>query len=250
MIISYNTMELLSQVIYSLFCRLDGSPIHVLVVDNASTDGSRELLLELANAGLCEVILNDEQRYHGPGINQAMEHLAIRQSAVAPDDRVKYVWILDSDCVVIRQDALSNAMQSLESAHAAICGQAIYDDWHQGDMMGLHSLLIDPALVRQPEIMPFQEHGSPSEALQHSVRKAGLPTVDFPFTRDGYVVHIGRGTLRSIVEQADSANQYFEWATTHNDPHFMLEADGRQLYEEFLVEFEAKVGPLTTADDR
>lgn len=206
-VVSFNTMDLTAQTIYSLFRHVRAPRFHLVVVDNASTDGSVQMLQALADAGLCEVILNSEQRYHGPGLNQAINHLAQRQRAVAAEDRVDYVWVLDSDCMVTRHDALSASADLMRRTGAGIVGQRVYDRWHQGDVMGLHCLLLDPRQVWRAPIAPFQEDGSPSDALQHSAAQAGVTAAEFPFTRNGYVVHLGRGTLRAIAEAGDRDNR-------------------------------------------
>lgn len=244
-IVNYNTRELVAQVIYSLYRHVRRPRFHLVVIDNASTDGSPALLKALSDAGMCDAILNSEQRYHGPGLNQGFDYLAQRQVAVTERERLRYVWVLDSDCAVMRDNTLSAAVDVMRSTGAGIVGQWVYDDWHHGDMMGLHSLLVDPVLVWQSKITLFQEHGSPSEALQQAAAHAGVFAAEFPFTRSGYVVHIGRGTLRSVARNDERSNRYFAWATDHNEPHFMLEADAPALYRRFLGEFRADVGDVT-----
>lgn len=244
-VVSYNTLRLTAQLIYSLYRRVRQPRFHLLVVDNASTDGSARLLRELSDAGICDVLLNHEQRYHGPGLNQGLDHLAARQATVAAEDRVRCVWLLDSDCVVIRQDTLSAAVDLMTGKRAGLVGQSVYDEWHGGDMMGLYSLLIDPEVVWRDPVESFQEHASPSQALQRSAADASVTTAEFAFTRDGYVVHLGRGTLRSVVQHDDRANRYYPWAAHHCNPHFMLEPAAPALYARFLGEFIAEVGELT-----
>ncbi len=246
-IVNYNTRDLVAQVIYSLSRHIHRPRFHLVVVDNASTDGSPALLDALAAAGICDVLRNRTQRYHGPGLTQGIDHLARRQATVAPAARLRALWVLDSDCVVVRDDALAAAVDLMQTTGAGIVGQWVYDDWHQGDMMGLHSLLIDPTLVWQDGIVPFQEHGNPSEALQQSAARAGIVAAEFPFTRDGYVVHIGRGTLRGVTRNNEQANRYFAWAADHHAPHYMLEPDAPAQYARFLTEFRADVGDLTAA---
>lgn len=246
-VVSYNTMNLTAQVIYSLFRHVRTLRFRLVVVDNASTDGSAAMLQALADAGLCEVILNREQRYHGPGLNQAFNHLARRQATVSANERIASVWVLDSDCMVVRDDALPAAVDLMRRSGAGLIGQWIDDQWHHGDMMGLHSLLLDPHRVWRDPITSFQEHGSPSEALQLSAARAGVSAVEFPFTRAGYVVHLGRGTLRAIADAEDRGNRYFAWAADHREPHFMEQEGAAARYLDFLAEFTDDVGPLTPA---
>jgi hypothetical protein len=197
------------------------------------------MLQALATAGLCEVILNTQQRYHGPGLNQALDHLA---ASVNP---VGYVWVLDSDCIVLRSDTLVTAVNLMATTGAGLVGQWTFDKWHDGDMMGLHCLLLNPAQIWRDPIAPFAEHGSPSEELQRSAVAAGVRAEELPFTRGGYVVHLGRSTLRAVAQQGDRGNRYLDWASAHNEPHFMDEPDAPARYAEFLAEFAADVGELT-----
>lgn len=245
--VSFNTMALTAQAIYSLYRNVRQPKFHLVVVDNASTDGSAQMLQALSGAGLCEAILNTEQRYHGPGLNQAIDHLARRQARIAETDRIGYVWILDSDCIVIREDALSGAAELMRSTNAGLVGQWTFDEWHAGDMMGLHCLLMDPRQVWQAKMGRFEEDGSPSENLHRSVRHAGIVAAEFPFTRNGYAVHLGRSTLRSVVHQQDQDNRYFGWASSHHEPHFMGEPEAPARYAAFLQAFHDDVGDLSTA---
>jgi len=244
-VVNYNTQELIAQLMYSLYRHVHSPRFHLVVVDNGSTDGSQALLAELSDAGLCETLLNSEQRYHGPGLNQGINHLARRQATVAERERLRYVWVLDSDCVVMRDDALSAAMDVMHNAGAGLVGQWFLDAWYHRDMMGLHSLLIDPSQVWQAGITPFREHGSPSEALQRAAARAGVLAAEFPFTRNGSIVHLGRGTLRAVVQNEHRSNRYFAWATGHNEPHFTLEAEAPSVYGKFLDEFRSEVGDVT-----
>ena len=75
-VVSYNTRRLTAQLIYSLYRTLRPPEFHLVVVDNGSTDGSAEMLSAVAEAGLCDLIRNPENRYHGPGLNQGMSRLA------------------------------------------------------------------------------------------------------------------------------------------------------------------------------
>ena len=246
-VVNYNTRDLTAQLIYSLYRRVQRPRFHLVIVDNGSADGSPALLQELASDGMCDALLNREQRYHGPGLNQGIDYLAQRQRTVAEQERLRAVWVLDSDCIIMRDDVLSSAMEVLRQTQAGLVGQWYYDAWRHRDLLALHSLLLDPSLVWQEGITPFQEDGNPSEALQRSAARAGVVAAEFPFTRNGAIIHPGRGTLRALVHREDRSNRYFPWATDHNNPHFTGEAAARLHYRRFLDEFRSNVGDVTAA---
>jgi hypothetical protein len=241
--VSYNTVAVTAQAIYALLRTIRTPALRLVVVDNASTDGSAELLAALAEAGLCEVIANSEQRYHGPALTQAVDHLAATQTA---EGRVGPVWVLDSDCIVLRSDTLSTGVDLMRSTGAGMVGQWSVDRWHRrGELLGLHCLLLDPLQVWRDPIVPFEEDGSPSQRLQESARRSGVTVAELPFTQDGYVVHLGRTTLRAVLRDDARSNRYFDWARTHSEPHFMDEPTAPQRYAAFLAEFDNEVGQST-----
>lgn len=241
--VSYNTIAVTAQAIYALLRTVRTPAMRLVVVDNASTDGSAELLTALAKAGLCEVIVNGEQRYHGPALTQAMDHLAATQTA---DRRVGPVLVLDSDCIVLRPDTLSTGVDLMMAAGAGMVGQWSVDRWHRpGQLLGLHCLLLDPAQVWRDPVVPFDEDGNPSQRLQGSARQSGIAVAELPFTRDGYVVHLGQATLRALLRDDTSGSRYFDWARTHSEPHFMDEPAAAARYAAFVAEFTDEVGQLT-----
>ena len=244
-VVSYNTRRLTAQLIYSLYRTLRPPAFHLVVVDNGSADGSAELLSAVAEAGLCDLSRNPENRYHGPGLNQGMSRLAeLHGSGAVP---ITAVWVLDSDCVVLRPDALSAPCAVMRETGAALVGQRGYDTSEADELLGLHSLLLDPTQIWRPGIPPFQDHGSPSEALQRSCAQAGLVAVDFPFTRGGYIVHVGRGSLRELLAAGERTNRHYEWATTHHEPHFALEPTAPAAYAAFQTAFARDVPTLDPA---
>src|SRR5919201_1921235 len=125
---TFNTRRLIAQLVFSLYRLLGRSEFaEVVVVDNASTDGSLELLGALHDAELIHLIRNRSQRYHGPALTQGISWLARRQRAVAAHERLDYVWVLDSDVIVLRRETVRDALASLERAAAVAVGQKMGD---------------------------------------------------------------------------------------------------------------------------
>jgi glycosyltransferase involved in cell wall biosynthesis len=243
---SSNTRHLIAHVLYSLY-RLMGRDqfSELVVVDNASTDGSLELLEALQEAGLVHLLRNERQEYHGPALTRGVSSLA---------ERVEYVWVLDSDVVVLRADTVRDALRVLCDSGAAAVGQKVGDPTYDAmlrrnkEMLHPCSLLLDPALIWKPPIPPFVEDGAPATAMQIAADEQGLKLVAFPFVEERYIVHLGRGTLREVAEGRDVDNRYYDWALGHRDYHYAGDPDGARLYAEFCQRFDGEVGELTPAN--
>jgi hypothetical protein len=251
---NFNTRRLIAQLVFSLYRVLGRSEFaQLVVVDNASTDGSRELLGALHGAGLIHLICNSRQRYHGPALTQGISWLARRQGKVAAGDRLDYVWVLDSDVIILRSDTVRAALELFKRPGAAAVGQTMGDVAYDGllcrnrEMLDPCSLMIDPARIWRAPIPPFIEDGAPSTALQIAAGKCGLDLVGFPFVESGYLLHLGRGTLRQLARTNDAANRYYNWALDHRHYHFGGQANGANLLRDFSTVFEAEVGSLTPA---
>ncbi len=234
--VNYNTKELITQLIWSIYRNVGSLGFAKLViVDNHSTDGSIEILRCLENVGLIKLIENSQNIYHGPALNQALDFLAVKQKNKNYQE-INAIWILDSDCVVLRPDALENATQVMTESKAAIIGQPVYDKWSKGSF-GLHSLLIDPWQVWRNSIIPFEEHGEPSKHLQESCNEQGLILTPFDFIKNRYIIHLGRGTLAEIKKNKDENNRYFGWARDHFQPHYAGEEGIEDIYNKLKAAF-------------
>ena len=116
-IVSYNTRELLRECIESILCEQgDGLGVEVIVVDNASADGSAAMVAE--RFPQVRLIANPDNRGFGAACNQGLE--------VA---RGRYALILNAD--IRAQPGALQRLVGFMDAHpdAAICGgQLRYPD--------------------------------------------------------------------------------------------------------------------------
>ena len=189
MTVSYDTRELTALLLWSLCTIVNWPDLEIVVVDNGSADGSADLLAEAAQSGICVLLANDVNRRHDPGLNQGISWLAARRGPLPA-----WIWILDSDVVAARPDALSAALAVARARSAALVGEPRWDPWHQVESFGLYSLLMDPAVVWQQQTGPFAD-GDPLFDLVTSAARLGISMAAFPFTAGGHVIHRGRSSL-------------------------------------------------------
>ena len=238
--VSYHTRELTAFLLWSLRRIVSWQALEIVVVDNGSRDGSAELLADAEHGGVCVLLANNVNRQHGPGLNQSISWLASR-----PGQLPAWIWILDSDAVAARPDALSAALAAAESGSAALVGEPQWDRWHQAERFGLYSLLLDPAQVWRQGAAPFTGGGDPAFDLLRSAAERGLPSAAFPFTAGGYVIHRGRGSLSAVAAAGDHSHPLYQWATGHHEPHFGEVPGADKRYEALLRSFREETDPLT-----
>ena len=242
LIVSYNTRELTAFLLWSLRTIVSWPELEIVVVDNGSRDGSAYLLAEAERGGVCTLLANHDNRHHGPGLNQGISYLASRT-----ESRPAWIWILDSDVVAARPDALSAAVTVAGEHSAALVGEPQHDQWHPDGRFGLYSLLMDPAVAWQEQAGPFTGGGDPASGLLTSAARLGIPMAPFPFTAAGHIIHRGRGSLAAVYAAGDRSHPFYEWAAGHHAPHFAGVPGADQRYHALLQEFRKETGPLTGA---
>jgi glycosyltransferase involved in cell wall biosynthesis len=247
--VSFNTARLLANLLFSLRRVLAQDALaHIVVVENGSTDGTVDVVRGLAERGLITLVTNDRRPYHGPGLNRGLAEIATR--VAAGEWAVDYVWVLDSDALVLRADALAASLDVLRATDGALLGQVQFD---QDDILPegyahVSANLIDPRRAWRHGIRPFAEHGSPGVFMQRSLRRAGERVIDFPYYEHEYLLHLGRGTLRRIAESGQDDHRYFGWAAGLPDSHshFHGNPNGADRLAAFDRQFEAELPDLTS----
>ena len=241
--VNWNTRGLLARMLYGVLRVVErGTIVEVVVVDNASDDGSRELAQALADEGLIRFIGNDTQRYHGPALTQGVNLLAELAGHAEPVD---LIWAVDSDVLVLQADVVRAAATAMASFGAVFAADP--DDYAPGpprvatERLSMCSTLFDPAIVWQPAHRPFLEDGDPSRHLQTDLAGAGHRRLAFPFCSDAYVLHVGRGTLAQVAARDATDNRYHAWALERHEPHFALRADGAALASRFEKRYRVAV---------
>ena len=241
--VSWNTAELTAMLLWSLhrILDVDDLDVEVVVVENGSTDGSAELLAAAAEAGWCRVLSNATNLHHGPALDQAFDALA-REPAPP-----RHVWVLDSDVVICRGDALRDAVAVARRQDAAIVGERHWDPWRAVHRFELYSLLVDLAQVWRPGAPRFVDDGDPSFDLLEASRRAGQVAEDFPFAAGGYLVHRGRASLAGVVADEDRSHPLYEWAVEHHEPHYGGIPGAEARYRSVHARFRAEVPDLDGA---
>ncbi|HRW08870.1 MAG TPA: glycosyltransferase [Caldilineaceae bacterium] len=243
--VNYNTKGLIAQLLWSIHRFLGDSVQSIVIVDNGSTDGSVELLQAVAAAGLCELIVNAENRHHGPALSQAISYLAQRQQSQPAGH--PWVWLLDSDCLIARADAATAAIDAATVAHAALVGEAYWNQWHDRDRFSGFSLLLDPAQAWRAKIGAIPDDGDPIGEFEQACRARGVTGLSFPFTKEGYLIHLGRSTLAAVRQRAETENPLYTWALDHHDPHFQQVPEAHSRHAELISEFNEQVPTLDAA---
>lgn len=174
-VVTHNRLEMLKKCIEAL---LDQSPpCDVLVVNNASTDGTEKYILEISR-------IYKNVSYHNTGKNLGGAggfHIGIKLAVEAGYD---YVWIMDDDCLPY-EDALSELMiadEKLAGKYGWLSSVALWSDGHECKMnrQKLKNSFCDDIEFIQYDLVQAEQATFVSLFLKTDViRKVGLPIKDF-----------------------------------------------------------------------
>ncbi len=211
-VVNHNTRAFISQLLFSLYRVLGQDQFaSIVVVDNASKDGSLALLQTLMDAQLIHLIANKPQRYHGAGLNQAVSWLASRQAGLKDADRIDYVWALDSDTLILRRPTILDALEVFRRHGAAIVGET-FGERNGYQHFPLATLMFEPGIVWRHPVAPFSDHGSPEKKFLETATDAGYRLIPFRFLHHSYVLHFGEGTWIEVAIRKERTNRFYTWA--------------------------------------
>ncbi len=133
-LVSYNTRDLTRDCVKSIYEKTEGISYEIWIVDNASTDGSVEMLRE----EFPEVKLISSEENLGFG---RANNLAIKES------RAKYCFLLNTDTVLLNNAVkiLFDFMEKPENSEVGGCGGQLYNpdmtyQWSTGEFNSLEKL--------------------------------------------------------------------------------------------------------------
>lgn len=133
-LVSYNTKELTRDCIKSIYEKTEGISYDIRVVDNASTDGSVEMLRE--EFPEVKLIASEENLGFGRANN-----LAIKESDA------KYCFLLNTDTVLLNNAVkiLFDFMEKPENSQVGACGGQLFNSdmtyqWSVGEFNSLEKL--------------------------------------------------------------------------------------------------------------
>ena len=107
-VVTYNRKDLLKENIEALLQQ--NEDLDILIIDNASTDGTDELVQSYSTSGRLKYYNTGENRGGAWGFNRGMR--------MATELGYKYIWVMDDDCI-----PLPDALHELKSAAASLNDQ-------------------------------------------------------------------------------------------------------------------------------
>ncbi|CAG0977456.1 N-acetylglucosaminyl-diphospho-decaprenol L-rhamnosyltransferase [Anaerolineae bacterium] len=111
-ILNWNTRDLLRRCLQTVFASTGAFSYHVVVVDNASTDGSPDMVA--AEFPQAELIVNPANNGFSYGNNVGLRALGFRDSARAQAEAPRYALLLNPDTEV-PPDALFDMVEFMDS---------------------------------------------------------------------------------------------------------------------------------------
>jgi hypothetical protein len=246
-VVNHNTPMQIAMMLWSLRRVADSARVgRIVVVDNNSSRESLLMLRELADRGMIDLICNRVQRFHGPGLNQGVRHLAQLQAAGRIE--IDQILLVDSDIVFLRGDAITAPSDALGRSDSALLGE-----YHNGTLLveggyaHPSTLWMNPVLAVNRTLPPFIDSGHPGTLMQKRMRTRGLGIENFPLRSDYFVLHAEGATLAHLQASGDRWSSHGDYISKRPTvrPRFHGVEEGEARYAAARREFERCVPVLT-----
>jgi len=156
MFLTYNRLEYTKQALNSL---LESEAQRIVIIDNASTDGTQKYLQTLDNKKIEKVIFNEDNKMVAGAMNQFFEMT----------ESEEFIGKVDNDTIVPKNwiskmlfEMLSNGVSIAQPKHNVLCNEKDFKEWSKdmekkGDFLlnshvGGSAILIDRAMIDAPII--------------------------------------------------------------------------------------------------
>jgi len=219
-VVGFNTMALTRSAVATL--RQAYPKLAVILIDNASSDGSTQDTVRLATSYNVQPVLNGQNIGHGPALDQGIRMC-----------HTPYVLLLDSDCIVHKAGFIEAMLaRFVEVPKLYAVGWLRVVDRHSGVPLEWHVIqpssaqfcqyvhpscaLIDR--VKYLELPTFFYHGAPCLQNMRGAVDMGYSLEDFPI--GSYVEHLVAGTRRRYQGRWNptAAEKPGKWLATEHLP--------------------------------
>ena len=172
-VVTYNRKDLLKECIEALN---KNENLDVLVIDNASTDGTKELV---------EKYVSDTLKYVNTGNNLGGAggfNFGIKEAL--KNKNYKYLWIMDDDTIV-QEDSLDNLVKKAEELNNDFSFLSSIALWKDGSLCKMNIQKLSEKSLEQYKLMEkgvvFVDYASFVSCFINveSIKKVGLPIKDF-----------------------------------------------------------------------
>ena len=201
----------------------------IVIVDNHSLDGGVQFLQALASR-VDRIALVENRLFcsHARGMRRGLALLDALESDLDEDQRTNIVISCDTDVVFRRDDTLKDMAQLFVKQNAALTGELRVGIYPYPEAQASFIAVRRDCYARR-DIAPWVNHGAPAYWLQRSIWQAGLPVVDFPSNRAGYILHRGRSGVAAARTFLPSSSYA---SIENNEAHYMGVPDGARIWQE------------------
>lgn len=145
-VVTYNRKEFLKKSIKALLEQERAELCDILVVDNASTDGTRDEILELINSRKIIYVNTGENLGGAGGFNYGVKE-ALKLG-------YKYMWLMDDDCIVYK-DSLNELLiadKQLNGKYGFLSSVVL---WRDGTVCKMNKQKITSNWFEQEELLKY-----------------------------------------------------------------------------------------------